>query len=620
MKNLGLNLCQRRKLLKYIKYSSLENYKKELKKFLKEKLNFSDQEIESLNLNGDSFYSFIEKEKIDKLQLSPEEKENYKNILKHLKEKIASSYKNETDNNKNNHESMIKKDTKKKQTGIENQNKLYTQLNFYNVQPLDESSENNLFFILIINEQNINYSYLSIYSIVNSFFGYSGGWFNLNLNFRYLLYHQTRYYNYFFNIINDQRYFNNYGIYRLLMIQVPIEKDTQTIYVEYSLNTFYGYKNYITQIDINKKNNYFFLNNLNYYDNTVYFYYYLTLNNNDIFTYFLNFFFNNKTSIREDLQISLMQSLIDKVNQFYEIKLSPEIIFKYLKYCLKFKLNLFSINAIQLIELSYSNIPKDYYISDENINEMIIDPAQKLILIKKIVNIYFLYDISYLIKLKKSQEFSRAILDLIILKDFNFDGSLFENEESILNFQNDLLLVSKTKIELNYILKLSKGLTKYLKFILDNYEKIYTIIMKESVSFFAFNKANYILTLPKLENDNTIEKINELLNSILEKKNKDDYNIVDIEKILEFFITKYNDKPLNEFCKLKDIVNMCNEKGIILSNTETLYINIHKKGVKLINKKKMTIEEIIQFLYTQDIYYYDEKYSKIKKKESMGII
>ena len=66
-----------------------------------------------------------------------------------------------------------------------------------------------------------------------------------------------------------------------------------------------------------------------------------------------------------------------------------------------------------------------------------------------------------------------------------------------------------------------------------------TIIMKESVSFFAFNKANYILTLPKLENDNTIEKINELLNSILEKKNKDDYNIVDIEKILEFFITKY---------------------------------------------------------------------------------
>ena len=613
MKNLGLNLCQRRKLLKYIKYSSLENYKKELKKFLKEKLNFSDQEIESLNLNGDSFYSFIEKEKIDKLQLSPEEKENYKNILKHLKEKIASSYKNETDNNKNNHESMIKKDTKKKQTGIENQNKLYTQLNFYNVQPLDESSENNLFFILIINEQNINYSYLSIYSIVNSFFGYSGGWFNFNFNFRYLLYHQTRYYNYYFNIINDQRYFNNYGIYRLLMIQVPIEKDTQTIYVEYSLNTFYGYKNYITQIDINKKSTYFFLNNLNYYDNTVYFYYYLTLNNNDIFTYFLNFFFDNKTSIREDLQISLMQSLIDKVNQFYEIKLSPEIIFKYLKYCLKFKLNLFSINAIQLIELSYSNIPKDYYISDEDINEMIINPAQKSILIKKIVNIYFLYDISYLIKLKKSQEFSRAILDLIILKDFNFDGSLFENEESILNFQNDLLLVSKTKIELNYILKLSKGLTKYLKFISDNYEKIYTIIMKESVSFFAFNKANYILTLPKLENDNTIEKINELLNSILEKKNKDDYNIVDIEKILEFFITKYNDKPLNEFCKLKDIVNMCNEKGIILSNTETLYINIHKKGVKLINKKKMTIEEIIQFLYTQDIYYYDEKYKDIRE-------
>ena len=107
MKNLGLNLGQRKKLLKYIKYSNFENYRKELKKFLKEKLKFLDQEIESLDFNGDSFFSFIEKEKIDKLQLSPEEKENYKNILKDLKEKIANSFKNETDNNGNNHQSMI---------------------------------------------------------------------------------------------------------------------------------------------------------------------------------------------------------------------------------------------------------------------------------------------------------------------------------------------------------------------------------------------------------------------------------------------------------------------------------------------------------------------------------
>ena len=239
MKNLGLNLWQRRKLLKYIKYSSLENYKKELKKFLKEKLNFSDQEIESLNLNGDSFYSFIEKEKIDKLQLSPEEKENYKNILKDLKEKIASSYKNETDKKENNHQSMIAKEFK---TGIKAPYKIYTPMNIYDVQSLSTDSQNKLFFILIINEQNINYSYLSIYSIDNSSFLNSARWFNFNINFYNYFFSQTNYYNYYFNIINEQKCFNNYGIYRLLMIQVPIEKDTQTIYVEYSLNTFYGYQ------------------------------------------------------------------------------------------------------------------------------------------------------------------------------------------------------------------------------------------------------------------------------------------------------------------------------------------------------------------------------------------
>ena len=45
-----------------------------------------------MNLNGDCFFSIIQKEKIDKLQITQEEKENYKNNLKDLKEKISSRY------------------------------------------------------------------------------------------------------------------------------------------------------------------------------------------------------------------------------------------------------------------------------------------------------------------------------------------------------------------------------------------------------------------------------------------------------------------------------------------------------------------------------------------------
>ena len=59
MKNIGLNLGQRKKLLNYIKHVEEINYNNELKNFLKEKLNFTQQKIESLKLNGDDLYALI---------------------------------------------------------------------------------------------------------------------------------------------------------------------------------------------------------------------------------------------------------------------------------------------------------------------------------------------------------------------------------------------------------------------------------------------------------------------------------------------------------------------------------------------------------------------------------
>ena len=76
MKNIGLNLGQRKKLLKYIKHVEEINYNNDLKKFLNEKLNFTQQKIESLKLNGDDLYAFI-REEIGKL--SPNQKNKKKN-------------------------------------------------------------------------------------------------------------------------------------------------------------------------------------------------------------------------------------------------------------------------------------------------------------------------------------------------------------------------------------------------------------------------------------------------------------------------------------------------------------------------------------------------------------
>ena len=173
---------------------------------------------------------------------------------------------------------------------------------------------------------------------------------------------------------------NNYGIYRLLMIQVPIEKKTETIFITYTYPSYryfgeWQYNNDHTQIDIKGIENYFYIDNLEYQYNK-------TLDYNQIFTYFLNFFFDEEKNKEESLKISLMKALINKVNQYRQIFLSPEIIFRYLKYCIKFKLKLLNINAIKIIENINNKISKDYYISNEDIDKMLIDQYEKPILIK----------------------------------------------------------------------------------------------------------------------------------------------------------------------------------------------------------------------------------------------
>ena len=308
-----------------------------------------------------------------------------------------------------------------------------------------------------------------------------------------------------------------------------------------------------------------------------------------------------------------MKALINKVNN-NQIKLSPEIVLKYFKYCLSFKLDLKKINSIQLIDKKNFKIPKEYYISNEDIIKSNLNENQKSGIIKLIVKIYSLYDIQYLIESKGSNEYNRAILELINLKQLKFSDMTFISEESIIQFQNRLLLISESKSDINNILKLSKGLTKCLMFIITYYQQIYNIL-KNQARFFNSNEDNYSLSLPKAENDDTFEKIIELLNKFFGKINKNDFIIIRIEQIFNDLIDIYFTKSINELCKLKEIINICEKNGIILSNSKTLYIKIHQKGLNLIKHNEMTIEEIINFLNSQDIYYYDNDYKDIRNPE-----
>jgi len=486
----------------------------------------------------------------------------------------------------------------KKETGIKAQKIFLNSLNNYILNPLDRDSKYNLFFIFIISEQYINNSFLSIYSVIedNNYFRLFGS--------------NNSYYNYSFKIINEERIYN---YYRLLMIQVPIEKKTDTIFITYTYPYYeFGYyssnkyNHDSTQIEIKGIQNFFYINNLSYKYN-------ITLDNNQIFAYFLNSFFDKEKNKDESLQNSLMNSLKNKLSQNSQIVLSPEIIFKFLKYCLKFNLKLNKINSIIIERNNNNKISEEYYISNEDINKLLIDQYEKPILIKKIIDIYFLIgDIDKLIKSKKSKELGSALLEKLNEKNFNC-SRLFNNEESIINFQNELLSFCTKKEELNYILNLSKGLIKYLKYISENYEKIYSIMKNNTSS--SYYKYNYLLNLPSVGEEDTLEKIKEILIRILDKKNKSDYNIINYDRILEDFMTIYNKKKksINEFCKLKDIIDICSKKGIELYNSKNLYLNIHKIGVNLINHNQMTIEEIIKFLYSQDIYYYDDNYKDLRE-------
>ena len=102
IKNLGLNLGQRKKIIKYINYFKTlkieepeeteilitkESSEEEVSKYLKEKLNISDTAIESLGLDGESLFNLEETDIDEAEDLNQEEKTSLKNFIKELKEK-----------------------------------------------------------------------------------------------------------------------------------------------------------------------------------------------------------------------------------------------------------------------------------------------------------------------------------------------------------------------------------------------------------------------------------------------------------------------------------------------------------------------------------------------------
>ena len=203
-----------------------------------------------------------------------------------------------------------------------------------------------------------------------------------------------------------------------------------------------------------------------------------------------------------------------------------------------------------------------------------------------------------MIKSQKANEFSRIILDLLNGKELRFDDLSFENQGDRNVIQKSLLTASKSKDEINNVIKISGGLTNSLKFIKDCWNEICNTLEqnKGTFSFLFSNKTLYLLSLEnqQLNDKDNIKDIFDLLSGLIKLTEKTKYNIISFEEIFKLLINFYSNKSLDDLCKLEMFVSL--QKKLDNENIEYFYNVIHKKGMELIKNKKLKVEEIINFM------------------------
>ena len=290
------------------------------------------------------------------------------------------------------------------------------------------------------------------------------------------------------------------------------------------------------------------------------------------------------------------------------------------KYCLKFNLEPLNIQAINLLQENKNNknsLNPELCLSNEDIQKLILND-QRPKFNSLIVNIYANYDKENLMKLiysKNGNLYSRPIFDLLSYRSLKVGDLPFKDEKEIKVFQKILLNVSESKEEINYLIKISKGLTNSLRFIQDNCKTICSIL-EEKASYFSYQRTNYLLTLNNLsKEDNNIEEIFEILAKILNYTKDKNYKIINLDEIFDNMVDFFSSKELKEFCTLHKVIGLLKSQKINSKSINDYYYKVHQKGMYLIKNNKLTIEEIINFILSQDIYYFNPAFKNDKNRD-----
>ena len=513
----------------------------------------------------------IDKKDLDKKDKEKQENKNIKDPLSNGKLQLLDD--KIKDKDKLPKDGKIKKNNKEYE-GVQSKNLQFNSLQNHKIQPLIQDSNNNIFFIVSLFEKDIQTYNLSTYYDDCGMF-------------------QTSYIIYKHYFIGEQIYKNIYDENVIcLLVQIPLNKNIKKLTIMLSKDN----KKSNTDIDIKcEGNNFFYVGNIN---NSI------NISKNRIFTNYLNFFNNSdaKTFLK-----SFIKTFLNKISET-NVELSVVNILNFFKLCSEYKLDPKNIDNLEAkIEEKKFRKPlnKELFLSGDDIELLTLKKEkEKSRLLELIVNIYVNYDTQFLMKLilsKHSKECGRALLNLLYIEKLKYDDFTFNNEEDENQLQTNLLYIIESKEEINNVIKISRGLTKSLKFIKRNCKEIHDLLEKKA-GYFHWKETNY-LSLPNPKIDDDTEEIYKLLSDIINLSNQRKYKIINFDEIFESLVDLYKNGPLNELCKLDNIAALCKSQKVKVKLLENYYNAIHSKGMILIENGRFSIEEIINFMIKQDVYY-----------------
>ena len=608
---------------------NLVNSFEDVSKFLKEKLYFSDESIKYIQeqgLDSEIILSLKENEIKELDGISEEEKNILNKYLNELREE-KQRYKIRINNidNKEDQKSLINKEIMEKKE--ENKNvdieretnnidRKIIQANNSNVelntnkndkkilekkvigklidQPIKSDylqfsrfknlvinpliqAPYNLFFFITLSESQEKSASFSIYLDKSSFFS-------------------SLYYIIQPNLISKNVY-NDYdeNRYYFYLFQIPLEKPIKVLYITLIKDENCEFSDF--ELKTNNIENYFETNDLIYdeYDDSP------LIAKNLVFSEYLDYFWDINCDFGEKLQKSLIKALIFSFSQNTIIHMKTFNFFRIVKLCSKYEIEMKNIKNLEILKCK---VDSTIYLDDEDIEKIISKEKSKII--EKMISQFIDMDDKYLMKLIKGKcgsNICRSILDMMN-DGTKFDNFINNNIEDLYIFQKLLLTMAKAKNEVGYVFTYFNNLIDSLNFIKENIDLLLT---KDSECF------PISLNPPSAKDD--INKIFVITKEIIDKCSENKYKLINMEDLFKKLLDFDFYKDLNDIYILKNFLQFLEKDKFDQNLINTLNKKIHTKGLSLMEKNKLSIEEIFDFIVNKDAFYCKLSNNKSKYRD-----